>query len=264
MSSVCFLSSSMSGGRRRDGGKRQGQGQPHCPPQAGQCLSQLHDSPTPPPRYTPPLPHCPAPRSQVGASPRQRGTAGHAIPQPLPWRPDGDQHPDTRSAPAHDPVSGYRPPSRRLLAPRPRPQPGPPPPTAPRRAPALPPGLDLPLRVQRSQARATRATTPPGMHLRPPRTAACHSHGHPRGSPSAAQPPAPQGGRDSAAWVCRFPSCVGCAGRDRCARGRAGVAGVAAVAARDPARPRRSARARPRASGADLEPKPQRRPAQGP
>lgn len=117
----------MSGGRRRDGGKRQGQGQPHCPPQAGQCLSQLHDSPTPPPRYTPPLPHCPAPRSQVGASPRQRGTAGHAIPQPLPWRPDGDQHPDTRSAPAHDPVSGYRPPSRRLLAPRPRPQPGPPP-----------------------------------------------------------------------------------------------------------------------------------------
>lgn len=142
--------------------------------------------------------------------------------------------------------------------------PAPPPPTAPRRAPALPPGLDLPLRVQRSQARATRATTPPGMHLRPPRTAACHSHGHPRGSPSAAQPPAPQGGRDSAAWVCRFPSCVGCAGRDRCARGRAGVAGVAAVAARDPARPRRSARARPRASGADLEPKPQRRPAQGP
>lgn len=257
-------------------GSARARGSPTAHPRRGTASASYmtaplkNTGPTPPPGYTPPLPHCPAPRSQVGASPWghrrhsspcQRGTAGHAIPQPLPWRPDGDQHPDTRSLHAHDPVSGYRPPSRRLLAPRPRPQPGPPHPQRPEVPPPLPPGLDLPLRDQRSQARATRATTPPGMHLRPPRTAACHSHGHPRGSPSAAQPPAPQGGRDSAAWACRVPSCVGCAGRDRCVRGRAGVA---AVAARDPARPRRSARARPRASGADLEPKLQRRPAQGP
>lgn len=150
--------------------------------------------------------------------------------------PEGSEHPPPHSLQAHH-----------------RPQ-------RPQTPPPIPPGLDLPPTARRSQARATRATSPSEMHLRPPCPAACHRHGHPRGRPSAACPgrlraggirqPRPPTFR--AAWAA--PGLTGVRGDGRGLRRRW------------PGIPRTPARARPRwgAPGADLEPKPQRCLAQWP
>lgn len=137
--------------------------------------------------------------------------------------------------PSHNRVSCGRPPSRRLRAPPPRPLRAHPPSTAPTDDPPNAPRPRPATHGPALTARATQATNPPEMHLRPPRPAACHGHGHPRGLPSAARPWAPRGGRDSAASASDVPSCVGRAGLDRCARG---CAGAAAAVARNPTRPR--------------------------
>ncbi|XP_053057643.1 basic salivary proline-rich protein 4-like [Acinonyx jubatus] len=193
-----------------------------------------------------PLPHRPGPHSQVGDS--QRGhrrpssppryeaaiRSPHPTPALAPRRRSAPRHPFSASIQPRQPRSaGFQ---KAPCTPTPSPL-GPPPSTAPTDGPPTPPGLDLSPKAQRSQALATQATNPPKMHLRPPRPAACHGHsrGHPRGRPSAARPSAPRGGRDSAAWASHVPSCVGHAGLDRCARGRAGAA---AAVAGTPTRPR--------------------------
>ena len=245
-------------------GSSLGEGQPRPPsPRSGSASATLSHSPTqehrshtpPPARYTSPLPHRPGPHSKVDAS----SEAPAYTPPPPRYSHDPtprDLAPRRRSAP-RDPLSAPTQPSQPRLAAfqkAPCPHPGPlqahphpqrpeAPPAAPRPRPAthgpVPTGTRAPGHRPARDAPATPA------HSRPPRP--------PTRPPGSAQPSAPRGGRDSAARASRVPSCVGRAragrgraGRDRCARGLPWPGTLHAPA---------SARPRPGAPGADLEPK---------
>lgn len=152
MSSVCFLSSSMSGGAGRGGGKLPERGAAPSPKaQIRQCLSHPQPQPysgTQVPHTLPqPVTSRPSPTVQV-RTPRWTPPARPpnkllplpdtaTIRRPATWHPDDDQRPETPSPPPHNLVSRDWPPSRRLRA-HPRAPPGSPPSAAPRGAPGRP------------------------------------------------------------------------------------------------------------------------------